>query len=311
MTCKPVERNMIQANPGRHGQYDLPSEKAATRERTGCVRNFRASPNLVAFYFPVCWNYLMNKWLLFFLCMLSGTALPPLQAGENGSNIPDGLKERIDCSVYGESPHVAPAYFSGTIRKRDTWEIDILSLNGHKLPVPITVAFERKSVEFTPATGMGCSGIIPVLIPRGKAGYPKHWRDAGTSPAVIVEDKPRNLYLLQEAVLQSYQHHLIKSMKMSIILLEQMKDEKQALALEKNWAYEIMDYVFWTSLENSVPLEARMAYIKNHPSVPEQSQKEAEAYLERMRVLRSKPWSAKLRLLQDEKNGFRPLQGNF
>lgn len=253
----------------------------------------------------------MNKWLLFFLYMLSGTALPPLQAGENGSNVPEGLKERIDSSVYGESPHVAPAYFSGTIRKRDTWEIDILSLNGHKLPVPITVAFERKSVEFTPATGMGCSGIIPVLIPRGKAGYPKHWRDAGTSPSVIVEDKPGNLSLLQEAVLQSYQHHLIKSMKMSIKLLEQMKDEHQALALEKNWAYEIMDYVFWTSLESSVPLEARMAYIKNHPSVPEQSQKEADAYLERMRVLRSKPWSAKLRLLQDEKNGFRPLQGNF
>ena len=37
-------------------------------------------------------------------------------------------------------------------------------------------------------------------------------------------------------------------------ILERMTDEKQALALEKSWAYEIIDYTFWILLEGSVPV---------------------------------------------------------
>ncbi|WP_418386193.1 hypothetical protein, partial [Akkermansia sp.] len=95
-------------------------------------------------------------------------------------------------------------------------------------------------------------------------------------------------------------HQIIKSVKMSIGILERMTDEKQALALEKSWAYEIIDYTFWILLEGSVPFDARMAYVQRNPDVLKQSQKESDAYCERVRILRSKPWSGKLRLLQDK-----------
>lgn len=70
-----------------------------------------------------------------------------------------------------------------------------------------------------------------------------------------------------------------------------MTDEKQALALEKSWAYEIIDYTFWILLEGSVPFDARMAYVQRNPDVLKQSQKESDAYCERVRILRSKPWT--------------------
>ena len=87
---------------------------------------------------------------------------------------------------------------------------------------------------------------------------------------------------------------------MTIGILERMTDEKQARALYKSWAYEIMDYTFWILLEGSVPFDARMAYVQRNPDVLKQSQKESDAYCERVRILRSKPWSSKLRLLQDK-----------
>ncbi len=74
---------------------------------------------------------------------------------------------------------------------------------------------------------------------------------------------------------------------MTIGILERMTDEKQALALEKSWAYEIIDYTFWILLEGSVPFDARMAYVQRNPDVLKQSQKESDAYCERVRILRS------------------------
>lgn len=247
----------------------------------------------------------MIKLFLFSLCMFFGTMFPLLQAGEYEDNSPDAAEERINSSVYRENPHVAPVYFSGIIRQRTAWEIDLLSLNGHKIPVPMTVPLEEMPEGMRVAEGMKCLGIIPVLIPCGAAEEPARWRNAGASPSMVMEDAPRTLSLLQDAVLQNYQHHLIKFMSVSVNLLERMTDEKQALALEKRWAYEFMNHVFWTLLESSVPLEARMAYIKNHPSAVKQWQKESDAYFEKMRTLQSKPWSGKLRLLKNE--GGNPL----
>ena len=185
--------------------------------------------------------------------------------------------------------------------KRSRWEIDIISLNSHELPEPMTVALEKKPAGFTSsAGGTPCCGIIPLLIPSGAEEEPRRWRDAGASPSLVKENTPQALSLLQESVLQSYQHQIIKSIKMSIGILERMTDEKQALALEKSWAYEIIDYTFWILLEGSVPFDARMAYVQRNPDVLKQSQKESDAYCERVRILRSKPWSGKLRLLQDK-----------
>lgn len=246
----------------------------------------------------MCWNRLMNKWFLFSLCMLFGAVL-----GEAESSPPDSGREQVDSSVWinGESPHLAPVYFTGVMHKRSRWEIDIISLNSHELPEPMTVALEKKPAGFTSsAGGTPCCGVIPLLIPSGAEEEPRRWRDAGASPSLVKENTPQALSLLQESVLQSYQHQIIKSIKMSIGILEQMTDEKQALALEKSWAYEIIDYTFWILLEGSVPFDARMAYVQRNPDVLKQSQKESDAYCERVRILRSKPWSGKLRLLQDK-----------
>jgi len=262
------------------------------------------SPNLVALLFEMCWNRLMNKWFLFSLCMLFGAVLSPLPAGEAESSPPDSGREQVDSSVWinGESLHLAPVYFTGVMHKRSRWEIDIISLNSHELPEPMTVALEKKPAGFTSfAGGTPCCGIIPLLIPSGAEEEPRRWRDAGAYPSLVKENTPQALSLLQESVLQSYQHQIIKSVKMTIGILERMTDEKQALALEKSWAYEIMDYTFWILLEGSVPFDARMAYVQRNPDVLKQSQKESDTYCERVRILRNKPWSGKLRLLQDKK----------
>ena len=251
----------------------------------------------------MCWNRLMNKWFLFSLYMLFGAVLSPLLAGEAESSPPDSGREQVDSSVWinDESPHLAPVYFTGVMHKRSRWEIDIISLNSHELPEPMTVALEKKPAGFTSsAGGTPCCGIIPLLIPSGAEEEPRRWRDAGASPSLVKENTPQALSLLQESVLQSYQHQIIKSIKMTIGILERMTDEKQALALEKSWAYEIIDYTFWILLEGSVPFDARMAYVQRNPDVLKQSQKESDTYCERVRILRSKPWSGKLRLLQDK-----------
>ncbi|WP_302015530.1 hypothetical protein [uncultured Akkermansia sp.] len=114
---------------------------------------------------------------------------------------------------------------------------------------------------------------------------------------MVMENTPQTLSCLQDAVLQSYQHHLMRSLKMSASLLDRMTDEKQTLALEKNWTYEVREWLFWILMESSLPLEARMDYIKRNLADLEQAQKEAEACLEKIHSFRSKPWSNKLRLL--------------
>lgn len=104
----------------------------------------------------------MNKWFLFSLCMLFGAVLSPLPAGEAESSPPDSGREQVDSSVWinGESLHLAPVYFTGVMHKRSRWEIDIISLNSHELPEPMTVALEKKPAGFTslqearPAAGL-------------------------------------------------------------------------------------------------------------------------------------------------------------
>lgn len=244
----------------------------------------------------------MNKWFLFSLCILFGGAPLLLLAGEEEGASPGNARELVDSSVWihGESPHLAPVCFTGVICKRNNWEIDIISLNGHELPEPMTVALEKEPAGFTPASGAPCCGIIPLLIPSGAEEEPRRWRDAGASPSVVKENTPLVLSLLQEAVLQNYQHHFIKSINMSGGILERMTDEEQALKLEKNWAYETMDHIFWILMESSVPMDARMAYAKRNPEILEQSQKATDAYFEKLRTLQRKPWSGKLRLLKRE-----------
>lgn len=244
----------------------------------------------------------MNKWFLFSMCLLFGVALSPLQAGEAGSSPPESVREQVDCSVWinGEFPRLAPVYFTGAVSRRGRWEVDILSFNGYELPVPVTIALKKEPAGFSPARETPCCGIIPVLVPSGTGEEPRRWRDAGASPAVVMEYTPRALSLLQEAVLQSYQHHLMKSLHMAAGILDRMTDEEQALKLEKNWAYETMDCIFWILLEGSVPMDARMAYIKRHPDMVEQSQKATDACQERLRLLQGKPWSGQLRLLKRE-----------
>lgn len=241
----------------------------------------------------------MNKWFLFSLCILFSAVFSPLQAGEDKDSSPDSVRERIDSSVWikGESPHLTPVCFTGVISKRDTWEINILSLNGHELPEPMNVALEKEPEGFPSATSTPCCGIIPVLVPCGAEGDPIRWRDAGAFPSVVMENTPQTLSCLQDAVLQSYQHHVMRSLKMSASLLDRMTDEKQTLALEKNWTYEVQEWLFWILMESSLPLEARMDYIKRNLADLEQTQKEAEACLEKIHSFRSKPWSNKLRLL--------------
>ena len=176
----------------------------------------------------MCWNRLMNKWFLFSLYMLFGAVLSPLLAGEAESSPPDSGREQVDSSVWinDESPHLAPVYFTGVMHKRSRWEIDIISLNSHELPEPMTVALEKKPAGFTSsAGGTPCCGIIPLLIPSGAEEEPRRWRDAGASPSLVKENTPQALSLLQESVLQSYQHQIIKSIKMSIGILERMTDE--------------------------------------------------------------------------------------
>ncbi|WP_404838791.1 hypothetical protein [Akkermansia sp. BCRC 18949] len=305
MTFKPAEGKENQA-PNRCRKEET-VWRADKRTRQGKERApwgiASVSPNLVALPFAMCWNRLMNKWFLFSLCMLFGAVLSPLLAGEAESSPPDSGREQVDSSVWinDESPHLAPVYFTGVMHKRSRWEIDIISLNSHELPEPMTVALEKKPAGFTSsAGGTPCCGIIPLLIASGAEEEPRRWRDAGASPSLVKENTPQALSLLQESVLQSYQHQIIKSIKMTIGILERMTDEKQALALEKSWAYEIIDYTFWILLEGSVPFDARMAYVQRNPDVLKQSQKESDAYCERVRILRSKPWSGKLRLLQDK-----------
>lgn len=88
----------------------------------------------------------MNKWFLFSLCILFGGAPLLLLAGEEEGASPGNARELVDSSVWihGESPHLAPVCFTGVICKRNNWEIDIISLNGHELPEPMTVALEKE-----------------------------------------------------------------------------------------------------------------------------------------------------------------------
>lgn len=256
--------------------------------------------------FPYGFIGSMVKMMTALLFLLSPVAVLPLQAEEEGvEKTLAGIGKQIDCSLWSHRyPRPAPACFRGVCKRsarNEAWIIDLFSVNGCILSVPMTVPLGKSRSDFIPEEGKKCSGIVPVLIPPGAEEKPGQWKDAGLPALVVLDDRADVLPFLQDAVLEYYQYQAGRSLQQAISILQQMTDEQRARMLEKNWAFESVDCILWVLMEGSVPLDARMAYGKRYPAAAEQSRRLSEDYQEALESLQNKPWSVKLNMMKGDK----------